>query len=207
MCAVPGARRHPYDYDDAVVPWFLLPVKWLAFAVCLGVVVPLKVAALCVLLPVGWGSAVVLPRRVSGAALRVLHADTERCTVVVFKRRAMRVVHAQLDLGAVRSAAIVARRAATCCAPVAAHAARALPPCRRAACPTPSGSSSRSFVDLLACAVCTLSETTDARPAIDGAPRRAHVVLRATDRALQWSTPTLRTATWCACTSTTRPTS
>ena len=48
-----------------------------------------------------------------GAALRVLHADTERCTVVVFKRRAMRVVHAQLDLGAVRSAAIVARRAAT----------------------------------------------------------------------------------------------
>ena len=48
-----------------------------------------------------------------GAALRLLHADTERCTVVVFKRRAMRVVHAQLDLGAVRSAAIVARRAAT----------------------------------------------------------------------------------------------
>ena len=48
-----------------------------------------------------------------GAALRVLHADTERCTLVVFKRRAMRVVHAQLDLGAVRSAAIVARRAAT----------------------------------------------------------------------------------------------
>ena len=48
-----------------------------------------------------------------GAALRLLHADTERCTVVVFKRRAMRVVHAQIDLGAVRSAAIVARRAAT----------------------------------------------------------------------------------------------
>ena len=40
-----------------------------------------------------------------GAALRLLHADTERCTVVVFKRRAMRVVHAQIDLGAVRSAA------------------------------------------------------------------------------------------------------
>ena len=48
-----------------------------------------------------------------GAALRLLHADTERCTLVVFKRRAMRVVHAQIDLGAVRSAAIVARRAAT----------------------------------------------------------------------------------------------
>ena len=48
-----------------------------------------------------------------GAALRLLHADTERCTVVVFKRRAMRVAHAQIDLAAVRSAAIVARRAAT----------------------------------------------------------------------------------------------
>jgi len=52
-----------------------------------------------------------------GAALRLLHADTERCTLVVLKRRAMRLADAPqaapVDLAAVRSAAIVARRAAT----------------------------------------------------------------------------------------------
>ena len=52
-----------------------------------------------------------------GAALRLLHADTERCTLVVFKRRGTRLADAPqaapVDLAAVRSAAIVARRAAT----------------------------------------------------------------------------------------------
>ena len=52
-----------------------------------------------------------------GAALRLLHADTERCTLVVLKRRGTRLADAPqaapVDLAAVRSAAIVARRAAT----------------------------------------------------------------------------------------------
>jgi len=52
-----------------------------------------------------------------GAALRLLHADTERCTLVVLKRRGTRLADAPqaapVDLAAVRSAATVARRAAT----------------------------------------------------------------------------------------------
>ena len=52
-----------------------------------------------------------------GAALRLLHADTERCTLVVLKRRGTRLADAPqaapVDLAAVRGAATVARRAAT----------------------------------------------------------------------------------------------
>ena len=52
-----------------------------------------------------------------GAALRLLHADTERCTLVVLKRRGTRLADAPqaapVDLAAVRGAATVAWRAAT----------------------------------------------------------------------------------------------
>ena len=52
-----------------------------------------------------------------GAALRLLHADTERCTLVVLKRRGTRLADAPqaapVDLAAVRGAATVAQRAAT----------------------------------------------------------------------------------------------
>ena len=52
-----------------------------------------------------------------GAALRLLYADTERCTLVVLKRRGTRLADAPqaapVDLAAVRGAATVARRAAT----------------------------------------------------------------------------------------------
>ena len=69
---------------------------------------------------VAWRRLAELRRRAAvapGAALRLLHADTERCTLVVLKRRGTRLADAPqaepVDLAAVRGAATVARRAAT----------------------------------------------------------------------------------------------
>ena len=63
------------------------------------------------------GASLVAAAVAPGAALRLLHADTERCTLVVLKRRGTRLADAPqaapVDLAAVRGAATVARRAAT----------------------------------------------------------------------------------------------